>query len=120
MARAHLADVQSGLRYRVMGETVRVELETAARSRYAKLKKGADAIGGGNVVTRPLMFATYHDDAIAAATERDFKPMLPASAGSMFYTLAGMVLGFVLYEIVKFPLVMLVREPRRRKFRRRG
>jgi len=119
-ARAHLTDVQSGLRYRVMGESVRAELETTAQARYSKLKKAENAIVGANVLTRPLMYVTYRDQTIAAATEQNFKPVLPSSAGSVLYTFGGMVLGFALYEVVKFPLVMLVREPRRRKFRRRG
>ena len=32
----------------------------------------------------------------------------------------GMILGFILYEVVKLPVVILIEEPRRRKFRRRG
>jgi hypothetical protein len=32
----------------------------------------------------------------------------------------AMILGFLVYELVKLPVVALAQEPRRRKFRRRG
>jgi hypothetical protein len=31
-----------------------------------------------------------------------------------------MIGGFVIYEIVKFPVAAILREPRKRKFRKRG
>jgi hypothetical protein len=31
-----------------------------------------------------------------------------------------MLIGFVVYEVLKLPMVALAREPRRRRFRRRG
>jgi hypothetical protein len=119
-AGAHLADTQSGLRYRVMGETVRAELEAKAQKRYTALKRSEESIVGANVLTRPLLYAAYRDPDVAADTKRDFKPELPSSAGSIAYVVLGMLVGFIVYEIVKFPVMMLLREPRRRRFRRRG
>jgi hypothetical protein len=40
--------------------------------------------------------------------------------GSIAFTIIGMIVGFAAYEVVKFPVVLLLREPRRRKFRKRG
>jgi hypothetical protein len=118
-ARAHFADVQTGLRYRVMGDAVRAELEAAARARVTSLERAYGAVKAANVLTRPVaMLRNLESDALAG-TERSFVPALPLSAEAVAYTLAGMICGFALYEIVKLPVVAIARGPRRRKFRKR-
>jgi len=119
-AREHLADVQGGLRYRVMGETARAELEADARKKFNSLKQAEDAFVHANVITRPLILASHRDNPTLASAWHGFTPTLPLTAGSAFYAFLGMLGGFAIYEIVKFPVMLLVREPRRRKFRRRG
>ena len=119
-ARSHLADVQSGLRYRVMGDTVRAELETEAKARVAVLDRAYSRVKDANVITRPVAMLRFAEPSILAATERDFVPALPASRDGVFYTAVGMIVGFVLYEILRLPVAVLLREPRRRKFRKRG
>ena len=119
-ARDHLADVRTGLRYRVMGDTVRAELEAKAQGTFNTLKREQDAVVGADPITRPVAFALHRDPAILANTRRAFRPALPATVGAALYALIGMVVGFIAYEAIKFPVVFLVREPRRRKFRRRG
>ena len=69
---------------------------------------------------RPFAFLRHTDPAMVATTWRDFVPALPTNTGSIAYIAAGMILGFLAYEIVKLPVITLVQEPRRRKFRRRG
>jgi len=119
-AQAHLTDVRTGLRYRVMGDTVRAELEAEAQGTYTTLKREQDAVAGANPLFRPLAFARHSDTAILANTRRAFRPAAPTTIGGWLYTFIGMIAGFVAYEAVKFPVMFLVREPRRRKFRRRG
>src|SRR4051812_7517996 len=58
-ARDHLADVQTGLRYRVMGDTVRGELETEAKGRVAVLDVAYSAVKDANVLTRPIAILRY-------------------------------------------------------------
>ena len=82
-ARDHLADVQSGLRYRVMGDVVRDELEAKATNRFKKLKHDYDAIAHGNVITRPFAFARAYDPAALDVARRGFKPALPATAPAL-------------------------------------
>jgi len=119
-AKLNLANVQSGLRYRLMSDTVRKELETDASARVADLQNAYNAIAEANVVTKPFALLRHADSAMLAGTWRDFVPALPATADAIAYIIMAMILGFVLYELVKFPVLALIDEPRRRKFRRRG
>ena len=119
-ARDHLADVQTGLRYRVMGDTVRGELETAAKDRVAVLDRAYSKAKNANVLTRPIAILRYGEPSILAGTEKDFVPALPASRDGVIYTVFGMLFGFALYEILRLPVLFILREPRRRKFRKRG
>ena len=119
-ARIHLSDVQGGLRYRVMGDTVRAELETDAKTRVATLQRAYDAVKGANIFIRPLAILRYGDVDVIAGTKRDFVPALPMNADAIIYTLVGMIGGFVIYEVVRLPVLLILREPRRRKFRKRG
>jgi hypothetical protein len=118
-ARAHLEDVQGGLRYRVMGDEVRAELESQARQRVAVLQRAHDAVAEANVFTRPIVIFRHGEEGILGATWRDFAPALPLDADSAIYIVVGLVTGFLLYEVIKFPIVLIAREPRRRRFRRR-
>src|SRR5579871_6285261 len=100
-AQDHLTDVRTGLRYRVMGDTVRTEAETEARGIFDTLKHEQDAIVGANPFIRPLAFARYRNKTILADTWRGFKPALPATIGAALYALAGAIVGFIVYEVVK-------------------
>jgi hypothetical protein len=119
-ARSHLADVQTGLRYRVMGDTVRGELEAAAKARVTTLDIAYSKVKNANVLTRPIAILRYGEPSILEGTERDFVPALPLSRDAIIYTIFGMLAGFALYEILRVPVVAILREPRRRKFRKRG
>jgi hypothetical protein len=119
-ARDHLADVQTGLRYRVMGDTVRGELEAEAKGRVAVLDLAYTKVKGANVLTRPIAILRYGEPSILAGTERDFVPALPGSRDGIIYTVFGMIAGFVLYEILRLPVMAILRAPPRRKFRKRG
>ncbi len=119
-ATAHLNNVQNGLRYRLMSETVRKEAETAAQNRVADLQEAYHAMADANVLVKPIAFLRRADSAMLANAWQDFIPALPRAADGIFYAVVAMIVGFLLYELVKLPVVMLVSEPRRRKFRRRG
>jgi hypothetical protein len=119
-AKIHLANVQNGLRYRLMSDTVRKELHTEASARVADLQNAYTAIADANLVVKPFALLRHGDAAMLAGTWRDFVPALPATADAIAYIIIAMILGFVLYELVKFPVVALIEEPRRRKFRRRA
>lgn len=119
-AKTHLNNVQNGLRYRLMSETVRKEMETDARNRLADLQDAYQSIADTNVLFRPVAFLRRADDALLADTWRAFVPALPTAAEGTLYVAVAMIAGFLLYELMKFPVTVLLLEPRRRKFRRRG
>ena len=119
-AKAHLNNVQNGLRYRLMGDSVRSELEAEARRRLVEVQDVYHAVVDTNALLKPISFLRRSDATMLSSTWHDFIPALPVSAEGMVYTGAGMILGFLAYETIKLPVVMLLLEPRRRKFRRRG
>lgn len=118
-ARARVDEIKTGLRYKLMSEVVRAELETAAQTRFGQLDTAHGAIAGSNAVTRPYAFVRYREPQLIADTEHAFIPRLPTDTSGILYTVLGAILGFLAYEIVKFPVTLLAR-PRQRKFRRRS
>ncbi|MBY0509451.1 MAG: DUF2937 family protein [Rhodospirillaceae bacterium] len=119
-AKAHLHNVEHGLRYQLMSDTVRQELQTEAKTRVAALQDAYHAIADANVFVKPFALLRYGDQTMLAGTWRDFVPSLSINADSVFYIILAMILGFLAYEFVKLPIVALLQEPRRRKFRKRG
>lgn len=119
-AKVELANVETGLRYKLMSDTVRKEIETDARTRAQALQASYDSVAHGNLFARPLILARTGDRNLMEATWRGFVPALPVTLGSMVFTVVGMVIGFLIYEAIKFSFALLLREPKRRKFRRRG
>jgi len=119
-ARAVLTNIQTGLRYKLMNETVRVELEREAQARVNELAGAYNAIAGSNIFAQPISLFRNADPTIVAGTWRDFVPVLPLGADNITYVIVGMVLGYIVYEIVKVPVVLLFREPERRRFKRKG
>ncbi|MBX7198444.1 MAG: DUF2937 family protein [Rhodospirillaceae bacterium] len=119
-AKAELTGIETGLRYQLMSDTVRKEIETGARTRAEALQASYDSVAGGNLFAQPLLLARGGDPTLMDTTWRNFVPALPMTPGSIAFTVVGMVIGFVIYEVVKFPFALLIREPKRRKFRKRG
>ncbi len=119
-AKANFANIQTGLRYRLMSDTVRKKLEAEAGDRVAELQNTYHAIADANFLFKPVALLRHADAAMISGTWHDFAPALPATADGIFYIAAAMILGFLLYELIKLPVVVVVLEPRRRKFRRRG
>lgn len=118
-AKAQLASVNTGLRYQLMSETVQKELKSEAESRVKALQDAYTAISDANVLAKPFVVWRRADPVLADQTWQSFVPALPQSADAIIMVAVGAILGFLVYEFVKLPL-LLVAEPRRRKFRKRG
>ncbi len=88
-------------------------LAEIASARVGELQSAYDAITTAGVFSRPLVFFTRLDDDIARATWRTFEPSLPLDTASLAYGIAGMVVAWMVYEIVKLPVVI----PMRRRLR---
>lgn len=117
--KTQLLSVQAGLRYKAMSEAARTELEANAQARIENLQSAYDAIVNANIFTRPIAFFGNAEPAIVAGTWRDFVPALPLDATSVTYVFMGMVLGFVIYEVMKIPILAFRHGSHRRRFRRR-
>lgn len=117
-ARARVNEVKTGLRYKLMSDVVRTELETTAQTRFDQLNTAHSAIAGAGI-TKPYALMRHREPTLMAETERGFVPRPPRGAGGIFYATLGALIGFLVYEVLKFPLELLAR-PRQRKFRRRG
>ncbi|MEQ8509215.1 MAG: DUF2937 family protein [Rhodospirillaceae bacterium] len=119
-AKLNLDRIETGVRYQTMSDTVRRELETDAKLRVSELQSGYDAITTSDVITRPFTFFQHADEAIMAGTWTDFVPAVPLDINAFVYIGLGIVCTLIIYEIVKFPLVLIFSQPRKRKFRKRG
>lgn len=117
-ARARVNEINTGLRYKLMSDAVRTELETTAQARFDQLSAAHTAVAGAGAITKPYVLLRHREPRLLAETERSFVPRVPRNAGGIFYAVLGALLGFAAYEILKFPAGLLAR-PRHRKFRRR-
>ena len=119
-AKLNLDRILNGVRYQTMSETARGELETDARLRVSELESAYTAIVDSGLIARPFAFLRHADDTILNGTLSDFVPAVPLDANALIYSLMGIIFALIVYEIVKFPLVYLIGQPRRRRFRKRG
>ena len=80
--------------------------------RLDDLTEAYSAIASADIFERPWQFAMHMDRAIAEATLTNFTPALPLDTASLVFALAGVVLGWLLYEMVKLPLRMVTGQRR--------
>lgn len=118
-AEAHLGNVQTGLRYQTMAEVTRDELETAAQQTLAEARAAHEAVAAPSHLIRPIALWQWADGAMRDETIAAFVPALPMTTWGVIYTVLGVLIGFAAYEFVKWPVVGLLRSPRRR-FKKRG
>lgn len=69
--------------------------------RWESLSKAFYAIEESKVYTRPFVFITNLDNEIAFSTLQHFKPAFVISFESFAYILAGLFLGYLLYQSIK-------------------
>ncbi|MDP6604335.1 MAG: DUF2937 family protein [Rhodospirillales bacterium] len=99
--------ILSGDAYRALEESTRTRLAEAAAERAAELARALDAIVNADAFARPFAFLRHLEPEIAAATLRSFEPAIPIDVVSIAYGLAGMILGWLAWEIVKLPFALL-------------
>ncbi len=83
-------------------------LAAAIGRRVGDLTTAYDTIAGADAFSRPFAFVAHMDRAIAEATFATFAPALPIDSASLAYALAGMVLGWLLYELATLPIRLMV------------
>ena len=94
-ARYMAAQAATGDAYRELAPAARAVVLRTTETRAETLAAAHDAIAGAGDLTRPLVFLTHIDEAIAAATWRMFEPGLPLGWGGAAYGLAAAGLAFL-------------------------
>lgn len=114
-AKRNYALILDSDRYRQMDTASRDIIADDARARVDELQSAFDAVTGADLLTRPYEFLVNVDSAIAERTLENFKPAVPVDLESLIYAGAGLVLGFVFFELIKAPFAILLRGARRKK-----
>lgn len=112
-ARRSLAKMQAGEFLPGADAASQERLVTAFARRVDELLTAHNAIASSDIFSRPIAFFAHMDRTIADATLMAFTPALPLDSASIVYALVGMVLGWMLYELVKLPLRLLTGRRRR-------
>gem|GEM_PF-2058073 len=118
-AQTRLADVETGLRYQTVADQVRADLLSAAKRDTEKAAAAHAAVADTTPLLYPYALWRTADPALRAATWAAFVPALPARPWAVALTILGVMIGFAVYEAVKWPVVAVLRAPRRR-FKKRG
>ena len=111
-ARRSLARLQSGELLPGLDPASQDRMINAFARRVDELDSAYRAVANADTFRRPLEFARHLDRDIAEAAFAVFTPALPLDTASAVYVLVGIVLGWLLWELVKLPVRLLVR-PRR-------
>lgn len=93
-------------------EGLRTQMMAVAQARVDTLEAAYRAIDQAGIFTQPYAFLRHFDGDIAQATMQSFVPALPLDAPSLVFGVAGIVLGWILWDVVKLPIALL----RRRDF----
>jgi hypothetical protein len=93
----------------------RDQLIESFATRLADLEASRVAILDASALARPVVMAFDADREIAAATAQAFTPTMPLDATGLIYALAGLALGWGLWELAQWPVRAKLR---RRKARR--
>lgn len=104
--------IGQGERYRQMDAPTREMIAGDALARVNELRTAHDAILEGDLISRPFAFFRHLDIDIAERTWEGFTPALPFDTAGLVYAGTGLVLGLILYELVKGLLALPFRRRR--------
>jgi hypothetical protein len=107
-------------RYRDMAGEARAILLADARSRVEELSIAAHSIADADILHRPFAFLAHMDTEIAARTFETFRPVLPVDVAGLVYAGVGVVLGLIVYELLKAPFAVAMRRRTSRPPAHRG
>ena len=95
----------------IQDEALRGQVTALTQARIDALDQAYRAIDQAGGFAKPFVFFRHIDYDIAAATARSYVPALPLDMPSLVYGFAGIVLGWLLWELVKAPFAMVARRP---------
>jgi hypothetical protein len=111
----HLAEAQLAFRQTIgadlpgINAAARQALAMPQQERITELATASNALASAGPWELPWQFLWHLDFGVAGGTFRAYQPALPLDVVSLSYAAAGMVLGWMTWELVKF----LVRPSRR-------
>ncbi|SRR5258708_993738 len=105
---SYLSLVTGGIA-KTLDPAVRETVVAGARARVDTLDGALTAISGAGPVLRPLALMRHVDIDIARATFAAYQPAVPTDPLSLAYAGAGLVLGLILWELVKLPPSLVFR-----------
>lgn len=108
-ARRNLSEVESGALYQSLDAASRQTVLADVNVRVDALQVADAALRDAGLFARPYAFARHFDRDIAAATLTDFQPALPLDIASLSYAGIGLLLGWLIYELVRSPVVAMAR-----------
>lgn len=109
-ARRHYESVLAPDRYRGMDPAARHLLIDDAQARFEQIRNAFRSLAEAGMLSRPVVFLADLDMEIAARTLEQFRPALPADLTGLVYAGAGLILGLIVYELIKWPFAIFKRE----------
>jgi|EndMetStandDraft_5_1072996.scaffolds.fasta_scaffold65284_2 hypothetical protein len=82
--------------FRMQGELMQGMVE-----RWNHLTEGLQAMQGAGLWQRPYVFAKYFNWDIASSTFQNYKIGIPLTIEGLIYALAGMLLGYALFLLIR-------------------
>ena len=105
-AQRALTNILEGERYRDFAPASRQVLLDDAQQRVEELQGAVQAIAHSELFTRPFTFFAHVDREIAARTFEQFRPALPLDLAGLVFTAYGVLLGLIVYEMIKAPFAV--------------
>jgi len=103
-ARLGLAALKAGQAGKIAAEpALRERLVAAAQERIDFLETAQSAIAQAGPFEQPVRFFTHLDSDIALAAARSFTPALPLDLPSLIFAVLGILLGWLVWGIIKAP-----------------
>ena len=96
----------------------RERLLEAFSTRLADLEASREAILTAHPLWRPVIMVRQADRDIAAATAEAFTPAMPLDPNSLIYAAIGLVIGWMIWELVQWPMKARLRARRQRRLLR--
>jgi len=113
-AQRNYAAMIEGDRFRDFAPAARQVLIEDARARVEEIQLSFHAIAEADLFHRPFTFLANMDGAIAARAFEQFRPALPLDPAGLVFAGAGLVLGLLVYELLKAPVAIVLWRRRKR------
>jgi hypothetical protein len=99
-AKRALRTVTESVAVQGLDEAGRAAAIAAHEARVAALQSARDAIASADPLLRPYALGRHLDPDIASGAWSVFKPAVPLDPIGLMYALAGLFIGWLIYEIV--------------------